>query len=64
MRPDLATPLSARELLAAFRNLCFKYHDTMPLFVFFICLCELALCCGILEKVMLVRQQGSTQRYQ
>ena len=46
MRPDLARPLSARELVAALRNLCFKYHDTMPLFMFFICLCELVLCLG------------------
>ena len=44
--PDLARPLSARELVAALQNLCFKYHDTMPLFVFFICLCELVLCLG------------------
>ena len=46
MRPDLARPLSARELVAALQNLCFKYHDTMPLFVFLICLCELVPCLG------------------
>ena len=46
MSDEAADAAAPTYLLTYLLTYCFKYHDTMPLFVFLICLCELVLCLG------------------